>query len=150
MLMRHAAATAFDGVADNVKVCALAMRTLPAGICFTFAPNSRCMDCGQVKCMGSGATAVDPMSHAQLLDEMHNSVFCLMPPGDWASSNRLGEAILAGCIPVVGCRCCCLAGAQCSASGIVLGCLGQCGPLSTDSVHGLVRSSMAHHGTPCL
>jgi hypothetical protein len=44
------------------------------------------------------------MSHAELLDELRNSVFCLMPPGDWASSNRLGEAILAGCIPVVGCR----------------------------------------------
>ena len=40
------------------------------------------------------------VSHAVVRQEMQRSVFCLLLPGDTASSSRLTEAVLAGCIPV--------------------------------------------------
>lgn len=38
--------------------------------------------------------------HAEEMREMASSVFCPVLPGDTQSSRRLGEAFLAGCIPV--------------------------------------------------
>ena len=40
------------------------------------------------------------MDHDKLKDTLKRSVFCLVLPGDTASSRRLTEVILAGCIPV--------------------------------------------------
>ena len=40
------------------------------------------------------------VSHAVVRQEMRRSVFCLLLPGDTASSSRLTEIMLAGCIPV--------------------------------------------------
>jgi hypothetical protein len=40
-------------------------------------------------------------SYSEVQVEMRGSRFCLLPPGDTSSSNRLTEVILAGCIPVV-------------------------------------------------
>jgi hypothetical protein len=42
-----------------------------------------------------------PKSYVEVQREMRQSTFCLLPPGDTSSSNRLTEVILAGCIPVV-------------------------------------------------
>lgn len=39
-------------------------------------------------------------SHAELMEALQKSVFCLLPTGDTQSSRRLTEIILAGCIPV--------------------------------------------------
>ena len=46
-------------------------------------------------------TSKDSKSYSEVQLEMRNSVFCLLPPGDYPCSNRLSEAILSGCIPVV-------------------------------------------------
>ena len=40
------------------------------------------------------------VSHAVVRQEMWRAVFCLLLPGDTASSSRLTEAMLAGCIPI--------------------------------------------------
>ena len=40
------------------------------------------------------------VSHAEFRQEMRRAVFCLLLPGDTASSSRLTEIVLAGCIPV--------------------------------------------------
>ena len=37
---------------------------------------------------------------AVMLDHMQRSVFCLALPGDAASTRRLSEIFMAGCIPV--------------------------------------------------
>ncbi|EFN52330.1 hypothetical protein CHLNCDRAFT_54573 [Chlorella variabilis] len=50
----------------------------------------------QVMC----TTSKDSKSYSEVQLEMRNSVFCLLPPGDYPCSNRLSEAILSGCIPV--------------------------------------------------
>ena len=34
------------------------------------------------------------------MDRMRNATFCLSMPGDSASTRRLSETIMAGCIPV--------------------------------------------------
>ncbi len=38
--------------------------------------------------------------HKSVLEQMANSAFCLILPGNSQSSQRLTEAFLAGCIPV--------------------------------------------------
>jgi hypothetical protein len=38
--------------------------------------------------------------YEDLMVAMQRSTFCLMPPGETASSRRLTDAVLAGCIPV--------------------------------------------------
>ncbi|EFN52236.1 hypothetical protein CHLNCDRAFT_139109 [Chlorella variabilis] len=52
----------------------------------------------QVLCTNLPVKVSKSYSEVQL--EMRKSVFCLLPPGDTASSNRLTETILSGCIPV--------------------------------------------------
>ena len=39
------------------------------------------------------------LTHADLQRKLRTSLFCLVPAGDTASSNRLTEVVLAGCIP---------------------------------------------------
>ena len=40
------------------------------------------------------------MPYDDMLAAMQRSTFCLMPPGETASSRRLTDAVLSGCIPV--------------------------------------------------
>ena len=40
------------------------------------------------------------LPYADLMVAMQRSTFCLLPPGETASSRRLTDAVLAGCIPV--------------------------------------------------
>ncbi|KAK9798884.1 hypothetical protein WJX73_000470 [Symbiochloris irregularis] len=40
------------------------------------------------------------MAHSELRKQTRSSQFCLLPPGDTASSRRITDIILAGCIPV--------------------------------------------------
>ena len=40
------------------------------------------------------------MPYDEMLATMQRSTFCLMPPGETASSRRLTDAVLSGCIPV--------------------------------------------------
>ena len=40
------------------------------------------------------------MAYGDMLALMQRSTFCLMPPGETASSRRLTDAVLSGCIPV--------------------------------------------------
>jgi hypothetical protein len=41
------------------------------------------------------------ISYSQVQGELRQARFCLIPPGDTQSSNRLTETVLNGCIPVV-------------------------------------------------
>ena len=40
------------------------------------------------------------MPYEELQAQMHRSTFCLLPPGGTASSRRLTDVVLSGCIPV--------------------------------------------------
>ena len=40
------------------------------------------------------------MSYPQVMLEMRRTVFCFLLPGDTASSRRLSDIMMAGCIPV--------------------------------------------------
>ena len=40
------------------------------------------------------------MPYEELQAHMHRSIFCLLPPGGTASSRRLTDIVLSGCIPV--------------------------------------------------
>lgn len=40
------------------------------------------------------------MPYEELQAHMHRSTFCLLPPGGTASSRRLTDVVLSGCIPV--------------------------------------------------
>ena len=40
------------------------------------------------------------MPYEELQAHMHRSIFCLLPPGGTASSRRLTDVVLSGCIPV--------------------------------------------------
>lgn len=40
------------------------------------------------------------MPYDELLASLQSSRFCLLPPGETASSRRLTDVVLSGCIPV--------------------------------------------------
>ena len=46
------------------------------------------------------APAKSPPSHVQVLEIMQTATFCLVLPGDSASSRRTSEIFMSGCIPV--------------------------------------------------
>ena len=51
-------------------------------------------------CHPQAVQTAQVVSHAVIRQEMRRAVFCLLLPGDTASSSRLTEIVLAGCIPV--------------------------------------------------
>ena len=70
-----------------------------------------CSFCAEVPCMHAHVhtlaqgpqeqwQAASLLRRRTIMDRMRNATFCLSMPGDSASTRRLSETIMAGCIPV--------------------------------------------------
>ena len=56
--------------------------------------------CAGLECCAAGQHLTSAFPVLQLVERMRQSKFCLMLPGDGASSRRTSEIIMTGCVPV--------------------------------------------------